>query len=90
MNEENVPLRRETFKKLHWRHDVWRWTFSTLLAAGSSEQWLGSMATSAPGQSRWAMSAATALMKPSMTTGTPQIAPPMNRPAMPQISNPPI
>ena len=33
MNRENVPLRRETFKKLHQRHDVWRWTFSTLLAA---------------------------------------------------------
>lgn len=33
MNRENVPQRRETFKKLHRRHDVWRWTFSTLLAA---------------------------------------------------------
>ena len=62
---------------------------STLLAAGSSEQWLGSMAASAPGQSRWAIRAATALMKPSMTTGTPSMAPPMNSPAMPQMSNPP-
>ena len=33
MNIEAVPLRRETFKKLHRRHNLWRWTFSTVLAA---------------------------------------------------------
>lgn len=33
MNDEGAPLRRETFKKLHWRHNLWRWTFSTVLAA---------------------------------------------------------
>ena len=33
MKEEGVPLRRETFKKLHRRHNVWRWLFSTFLAA---------------------------------------------------------
>ena len=33
MNNEGAPLRRETFKKLHRRHNLWRWTFSTLLAA---------------------------------------------------------
>ena len=33
MISEGVPLRRETFKKLHRRHNLWRWTFSTLLAA---------------------------------------------------------
>ena len=33
MNGETVPLRRETFKKLHRQHNLWRWAFSTLLAA---------------------------------------------------------
>ncbi len=33
MNTEGAPLRRETFKKLHRRHNLWRWLFSTLLAA---------------------------------------------------------
>ena len=33
MNGESVPMRRETFKKLHRQHNLWRWTFSTLLAA---------------------------------------------------------
>lgn len=33
MNDEGAPLRRETFKKLHRRHNLWRWTFSTVLAA---------------------------------------------------------
>ena len=33
MIEEGVPLRRETFKKLHRRHNLWRWSFSTFLAA---------------------------------------------------------
>ncbi len=28
-----APLRRETFKKLHQRHNLWRWAFSTVLAA---------------------------------------------------------
>ena len=33
MNNEGAPLLRETFKKLQRRHNLWRWTFSTLLAA---------------------------------------------------------
>ena len=33
MMSEGTPLRRETFKKLHRRHNLWRWTFSTVLAA---------------------------------------------------------
>ena len=33
MNGEGAPLRRETFKKLHRRHNLWRWAFSTFLAA---------------------------------------------------------
>ena len=33
MNGEGVPLRRETFKKLHRHHNLWRWAFSTFLAA---------------------------------------------------------
>ena len=33
MMNEGAPLRRETFKKLHQRHNLWRWTFSTVLAA---------------------------------------------------------
>ena len=33
MRDQSVPLRRETFKKLHQRHDLWRWLFSTSLAA---------------------------------------------------------
>ena len=33
MNGETVPLRRETFKKLHRQHNVWRWAFSTVLSA---------------------------------------------------------
>ena len=33
MSTEDVSLRRETFKKLHWHHNLWRWVFSTFLAA---------------------------------------------------------
>lgn len=33
MNGESAPLRQETFKKLHRQHNVWRWSFSTFLAA---------------------------------------------------------
>lgn len=33
MRNEGVPLRRETFRVLHRRHNLWRWLFSTLLAA---------------------------------------------------------
>ena len=33
MNGKGAPLRRETFKKLHRRHNLWRWAFSTCLAA---------------------------------------------------------
>ncbi len=33
MMQENTPLRRENFKRLHRRHNVWRWLFSTFLAA---------------------------------------------------------
>ena len=33
MRSEGVPLRRETFKTLHRRHNLWRWMFSTILAA---------------------------------------------------------
>ena len=33
MSDPNVPLRRETFKDLHRRHNLWRWMFSTILAA---------------------------------------------------------
>ena len=33
MTGEGTLLRRETFKKLHRQHNVWRWTFSTVLAA---------------------------------------------------------
>ena len=33
MSKTAVPLRRETFKKLHQRHNFWRWAFSTVLAA---------------------------------------------------------
>ena len=33
MSEESLPLRRETFKILHRRHNLWRWAFSTFLAA---------------------------------------------------------
>ena len=33
MTNGGAPQRRETFKKLHRRHNLWRWTFSTVLAA---------------------------------------------------------
>ena len=33
MSQATVPLRRDTFKKLHRQHNLWRWTFSSLLAA---------------------------------------------------------
>ena len=33
MKSDGVPLRRDTFKTLHRRHNLWRWMFSTLLAA---------------------------------------------------------
>ena len=33
MKGEGVPQRRETYRKLHRRHNLWRWTFSTALAA---------------------------------------------------------
>ena len=33
MKDDGVPMRRETFKKLHRRHNLWRWLFSTALAA---------------------------------------------------------
>ncbi len=33
MSGEGTPLRRETFKKLHRQHNLWRWLFSTALAA---------------------------------------------------------
>ena len=33
MRNEGVPLRRETFRTLHRRHNLWRWLFSTLLSA---------------------------------------------------------
>ena len=33
MKAEGVSLRQETFKKLHRRHNLWRWSFSTVLAA---------------------------------------------------------
>ena len=33
MTNEGLPLRRETFRKLHRQHDLWRWLFSTFLAA---------------------------------------------------------
>ena len=33
MSKEDTPLRREIFKKLHRHHNVWRWAFSTALAA---------------------------------------------------------
>ena len=32
MKKEGLPLRRDTFKKLHRRHNLWRWTFSSALA----------------------------------------------------------
>ena len=33
MKDDGTPLRRDTFKWLHWRHNLWRWMFSTFLAA---------------------------------------------------------
>ena len=33
MKNEGLPLRRENFKKLHQQHNIWRWAFSTFLAA---------------------------------------------------------
>ena len=33
MNRDSAPLRQENFKTLHRRHNLWRWAFSTLLAA---------------------------------------------------------
>ncbi|MBR2605510.1 MAG: signal peptidase I [Clostridia bacterium] len=33
MSGESLPLRRENCRKLHRQHTVWRWTFSTVLAA---------------------------------------------------------
>ncbi len=33
MTIEDVPQRREIFKKLHRQHTFWRWVFSTALAA---------------------------------------------------------
>ncbi len=33
MRNEGTPLRRDTFKGLHRRHNLWRWMFSTFLAA---------------------------------------------------------
>ena len=57
--------------------------------AGSAEAWLAIMNGAHSGQMRWATKAATALMKPSTSTGTRCSAPPMNRPAMPAMSNPP-
>jgi signal peptidase I len=33
MSSAEIPMRRETFKKLHHRHNVMRWMFSTFLAA---------------------------------------------------------
>ena len=33
MTNEGLPLRRETFHKLHRKHNLWRWMFSTFLAA---------------------------------------------------------
>ena len=33
MSVEGIPQRRDTFKKLHRWHNLWRWTFSTFLAA---------------------------------------------------------
>jgi len=32
MNPIGVPLRRDTFKKIHRHHSLWRWTLSSLLA----------------------------------------------------------
>ena len=62
---------------------------STSLAAGSVEQWLANTAFSAAGQSRTAHRAATPLMKPSISTGSPSSAPPRKTPHSPAISNPP-
>ena len=33
MKSEGTALRRETFRKLHRHHNIWRWAFSTFLAA---------------------------------------------------------
>ncbi len=33
MKNEGTALRRDTFRKLHRHHNLWRWTFSTFLAA---------------------------------------------------------
>ena len=33
MKSEALPQRQETFNKLHQRHNLWRWTFSMVLAA---------------------------------------------------------
>ena len=33
MKGDTVPMRRETFNTLHRRHNLWRWLFSTALAA---------------------------------------------------------
>lgn len=33
MMDEGLPLRRDTFRKLHRHHNLWRWLFSTFLAA---------------------------------------------------------
>lgn len=33
MTGEELPQRRENFRNLHRRHNLWRWTFSTVLAA---------------------------------------------------------
>ena len=62
---------------------------STRAPAGSAETWLASMALPARGHSRRAHRAATALMKPSISTGTPYSAPPRNTPHSPAMSKPP-
>ena len=33
MTGEGLPLRRDNFRKLHRHHNLWRWLFSTVLAA---------------------------------------------------------
>lgn len=33
MMQEGASLRRDSFRKLHRRHNLWRWAFSTVLAA---------------------------------------------------------
>ncbi len=33
MSTGKTVLRRDIFRKLHWHHNLWRWAFSTFLAA---------------------------------------------------------